>query len=327
LSLKFVLHPITTVLNFAPYFIRIHFKNPLLMTDRKEQAQQMYLNGNCSQRDIATTIGVSERTIYNWIKGDNWERLRNAACAAPALVAETMYSQLVELQNQIAARESGHRYPTLQEADLTNKLLTGLQKLKNSNALPQVKQAVLMFTKYIAARADDALSHKVGQYSRDFFDGQTKNGFYPYQIEYGPAPVVPPPAPAAIEHEMQQTDDALSLFTTVDAPAVINPAAHPQVTSQAAPVCTHDMLPPSVLSRMQSATIPDTFTMLPNSKTGKFEAPEMTVEKHLQQIENKIVNQSSGAGDSRKKPENFLVRNNPTRLFRFRANKDAAGRT
>ena len=34
----------------------------------QQQARDMYFSGNHSQRDIANTVGVSEKTVYLWIK-------------------------------------------------------------------------------------------------------------------------------------------------------------------------------------------------------------------------------------------------------------------
>lgn len=82
------------------------------MTERQQSARHLYLAGGKTQREIALEVGVSERTIYTWIHHFAWNKLKQATLQAPATIADNLSSQLVEMQNAIAAREPGKRYPT-----------------------------------------------------------------------------------------------------------------------------------------------------------------------------------------------------------------------
>ena len=94
--------------------------------EKKEQALRLFMSGTRSQKEIADAVGVSERTIHTWIHRFSWNKLRLAAMQAPATIADNLSSQLVELQNAIAAREPGKRYPTSEEADIMRKLVAAL---------------------------------------------------------------------------------------------------------------------------------------------------------------------------------------------------------
>ncbi len=155
------------------------------MTSRQDQARHLYMTTSCTQREIAEQLGVSERTIYNWIKGNAWDRLRQAAYAAPVMIAENLCSQLVELQNDIAGREAGKRYPTMQEAEITRKLITGIEKMKKYPSLPQSTQVLETFKQFIAPSADREFRRILNMQSVRFLEGQAKNGYLPYQLEYG----------------------------------------------------------------------------------------------------------------------------------------------
>ncbi len=92
------------------------------MDNKKQQAQRLYMEGK-SQKDIAATVGVSERTVYTWVHQYAWNKLHLASYQAPATIADNLCSQIIELQNAIAAREPGKRYPTGEEAEVTRKLI------------------------------------------------------------------------------------------------------------------------------------------------------------------------------------------------------------
>src|ERR1043165_9342890 len=98
--------------------------------DKLEQARHMYFAQAKTQKEIAHLLDVSEKTIYNWIKRHSWDQLRQAARQAPALITENLCSQIVELQNSIARREPGLRYPTKDESIIMQRLITMLERMK-----------------------------------------------------------------------------------------------------------------------------------------------------------------------------------------------------
>ena len=87
----------------------------------KQQARELYFTQNLSQREIAQQVGVSERTVYTWVHQYAWNKLRVAALSAPITMVDNFSSALVELQNAIAARKPGERYPTPKEAEVSRK--------------------------------------------------------------------------------------------------------------------------------------------------------------------------------------------------------------
>jgi hypothetical protein len=151
--------------------------------DKKQRAQFIFMTEGKSQKEIAAEVGVSERTIHTWIHQYAWDKLRLAALQAPATIADNICSQLVELQNTIAAREPGSRFPTLQEAEVTRKLIVCLEKMKKYPSLSQNMQMLETFRNYVRP-LDKDFSRKLGGYTEKFLTGKNINGFAPYQVEY-----------------------------------------------------------------------------------------------------------------------------------------------
>ena len=163
-----------------------------------DTARLMYMAGDNTQRSIAKTLKVSERTLYTWIRTEGWDRLREAARTAPAVIAENIFSQIVELQNDIASREEGKRYPTMQEAELTRKLVLSVDRMKSAPALSQTMQVLRMFRSFANAYGDSKFRLMLNQVIEHFVEGEAKNGYMPYQMEYGPDVTPEPELPAVI---------------------------------------------------------------------------------------------------------------------------------
>jgi transposase-like protein len=157
---------------------------PITMSDQVEQARELYMTQGKTQKEIAAIIGVTERTLYNWIKQHGWDRLRQAAFQAPAIIAENCCSQVVELQNAIAAREPGNRFPTAEEATILSKLIASVDRLKKFPSLPQNMQMMQTFASYIRPK-NLPLARRMYSYANEFFEEEAKKGFKPYQLEYG----------------------------------------------------------------------------------------------------------------------------------------------
>ncbi len=175
--------------------------------EKKKQAQQLYMAGGKSQKEIAETVGVSERTVHTWIHQYEWDKLRLAAFRAPVTIADNFCAQLVELQNDIATRPPGKRYPTLEEAEVSRKLIAALEKIKKYPSLSLNMQVLETFRNYVRP-LDKEFASKIGRYSEQFLEGKSVNGYAPYQVEYGVEPVAPiSPYYEEPDYEEPLTDD------------------------------------------------------------------------------------------------------------------------
>ena len=159
-------------------------------TEKKQQAQFLYMAGGKTQKEIADLVGVSERSVHAWIHQYAWDKLRLAAFQAPITIADNLSSQIVELQNAIAARDPGNRYPTPQEAEVMRKLITSWERMKKHPSLSVHMQVLETFRNYIRP-VDKEFADHLGRYTERFIGAKSVNGYAPYQVEYGVEPVSP----------------------------------------------------------------------------------------------------------------------------------------
>jgi len=157
----------------------------MLLNEQKKQALELYINQNHTQQQIANALGICVRTVYNWIKQHAWDRLRLATHQAPALIADNFSSQLVELQNNIAAREPGKRFPTSQEMEIMRKLTVCINNTKKTVSLPQVTQMMCMFRAFVFDNRKKEDAAKVADIIDAFLEARSRFGYAPYDLEFG----------------------------------------------------------------------------------------------------------------------------------------------
>ncbi len=254
----------------------------------------MYMSGKYAQREIAKKLCISERTVYNWIQNNTWDKLRQAAYAATAIIANNLCDQLVELQNAIAAREPGHRYPTMQETAITGKLIAGIEKMKKYPSLPQNLQVLETFKQYVSSKVDRKFNRDLKVFTDGFLQAEAKNGFFPYQVEYqtdGAAPL----NPFLADHE-HQSENVGSIEGEETA---LEPyKGDEEMTAYSEPENTITIVYDELQSQLE----------IPSANP-----PEMLNSKQIEPI--------SHAKESEKKSENFLHQNIHSRIFELRKNE------
>jgi transposase-like protein len=157
----------------------------MTLTDQKKQALDLYVNQSYTQQQVADAVGVCVRTIHNWVKQHAWDRLRLATHQAPALIADNFSSQLVELQNNIASREPGKRFPTTQEMEVMRKLTVCINNTKKTVSLPQVTQMMRMFRSYVFDTRKKEFASIVADVIDSFIEARSRFGYAPYELEFG----------------------------------------------------------------------------------------------------------------------------------------------
>ncbi len=118
-----------------------------MKTEQKQKAKELYFNSHMSLAQIADEIDVDPKTLYRWAKGEAWDKLKQAALVAPAIVVENMFTQLLKLQKHIASRAD--QFPTIQEAEITRKLTSCITQMNKYLELGMNMKITDSFCDYI----------------------------------------------------------------------------------------------------------------------------------------------------------------------------------
>ena len=144
---------------------------------KKEWAKLLFLTTDLTQAEIAVKIGVSRITIVRWAK--EWEGLKlNFLQTREARIKSTLM-QLNELDESIAAREQGARYPTVKEADIRRKLTADLEALEQEASvrdIVNVSRDILDYVRRLEKLEKDPVSWMLF-----FFAEYTRHPFTSFQ--------------------------------------------------------------------------------------------------------------------------------------------------
>ena len=135
-------------------------------TEKNLQARDLYFNAGKPSGEIARTIGVDRKTVYNWIKQGKWEEMKIAAAQAPGVLLQNIYNHIDEVNKKISKRHVDDRCPTMLEIDMLRKLI-GMVKGLNKISVGGYMQCYQELSTYISAH-DPALADAVSGYTENF---------------------------------------------------------------------------------------------------------------------------------------------------------------
>lgn len=165
--------------------------------DKQNQARNLYFQTTLTQAQIAELIGVSQRTVSNYINDNKWKLLKQRAEQAPALMLEQMHSELQELNEAIASRPFGQRFPTKEEAEIRRKTLTSINLINTRQSAGYYSQVFMNFINWVYKQnIKDA--QFITRYADKFLKGQMNADESPrygnYALPSTPAMPTPPSA-------------------------------------------------------------------------------------------------------------------------------------
>ena len=89
----------------------------LTNTQKHDFANVLYTRERLTQKEVAERVGVSPQTMTRWVKQEKWDEERNGYSVTREQQLKETYRQMTELNEVIAQRPKGERFPTSKEAD------------------------------------------------------------------------------------------------------------------------------------------------------------------------------------------------------------------
>ena len=165
--------------------------------DKQNQARNLYFQTTLTQAQIAELLGISQKTVSTYVNENKWDLLKQRAEQAPALMLEQMNSELQELNEAIAARPLGQRFPTKEEAEIRRKTLYSINLINSRQSAGYYSQVFMNFISWVYKQnAKDA--QVLTRYADKFLKGQMNADESPrygnYALPSTPAMPTPPEA-------------------------------------------------------------------------------------------------------------------------------------
>lgn len=110
-------------------------------------AQELFYEG-LSQKAIALKLEVSENTISEWSKKDNWKSKKDNIILSKDTRLSELYEELKEFNRMIQEKED-YKVASSKEADARRKLIRDIKELETSYNIAETIQIGRDFTTYL----------------------------------------------------------------------------------------------------------------------------------------------------------------------------------
>jgi len=118
---------------------------------KKDWAKLLYLKTDMSQKEIAATVDVTEKTLSAWVNNinDNWQLLKSSYVITREQELRRIYNQISEMNTMIESREPGHRFADSKEADTLCKYAVMAKSLEVSTSISEIISVFSEFDEFI----------------------------------------------------------------------------------------------------------------------------------------------------------------------------------
>lgn len=97
---------------------------------KKRLAYTLYVENGFTQRIISEITGISERSISNWKKDNDWDRAKEEARMGLEQQRKRLTRQIDNMLTIIEQRKPPYNVPDSKESDTINKLADAAKKLQ-----------------------------------------------------------------------------------------------------------------------------------------------------------------------------------------------------
>jgi len=139
----------------------------LTLEAKKEWAQFLYVENKLTQKEIASKVGVSQKTIGEWKEKYLWENLRRSLLITRKEQLTMIYNQLDAITRNIRDKQDG--IPTSRDSDSIMKLTASIKNLETDLSVADVFETGKRFITWI-----QAIDYEKSKEIVDYFDGLFK---------------------------------------------------------------------------------------------------------------------------------------------------------
>ena len=134
---------------------------------KKEWAKMIYMNEHLRQKEIAEKVGVSAKTLSQWVTREKWEEMRISVSATREEQSRNAMRQLAELNAEINSRPEGLRFASSKEADTILKLSRTISGLKEGVSVGDVINVSKGLLKHVR-RIDPEKAKEISYYFESY---------------------------------------------------------------------------------------------------------------------------------------------------------------
>jgi uncharacterized protein YjcR len=113
----------------------------------KEFAKSLFIGGGITQKEIASRVSVTEKTLTNWIKIGKWDSLKKSLLTTKQAQLSFLYDQLDFLNTDISIRD--YKVAVGKEADTIIKLTAAINRLETETSIGDTVEVARHFIEFV----------------------------------------------------------------------------------------------------------------------------------------------------------------------------------
>jgi len=121
----------------------------LSIKQKKDWAKTLYVHQHLSQKETAEKVGVSAKTLNQWVNKDSWDTLRVSIILTKEQQLRNIYAQLNEITTYIQTKDEGKRFANSAEADTISKLSKAAKDLETETGISEIIETFKLFTNWL----------------------------------------------------------------------------------------------------------------------------------------------------------------------------------
>ncbi len=121
----------------------------LNIKQKKEWAKTLYVHERLNQKETAEKVGVSAKTMNQWVNQENWDTLRVSIIITKEQQLHRLYAQINEINTAIESKPEGSRYASSKEADILIKLTAAAKDLETQTGMSEIIEVFKKFNNWL----------------------------------------------------------------------------------------------------------------------------------------------------------------------------------
>lgn len=120
----------------------------LSIKQKKEWAKTLYQSSDITQKEIASKVGVSEKTLSKWANNpdDNWENMRKSMLTTKSEILRNLYDLLDKISKKLKEDES---IGDSKIADMYVKYTAAIKNLETETSTAEIIQVARIFINWL----------------------------------------------------------------------------------------------------------------------------------------------------------------------------------
>lgn len=127
----------------------------LKKVQEREYAKLLFTQMGFTQKEVATKVGVTEKTIGKWKDEENWDQMKTVLITTRSNVIKNLQRQMELWQMQI-----GDNLATSKEVDILVKLASSIKSLETETGISETVETGMKFIQFLQSQ-DMELAKKI----------------------------------------------------------------------------------------------------------------------------------------------------------------------